>query len=156
AAEKAVSEELKDVVFAGDQRPMLLRFRISIDGRPFRTVNHAHWDEYVRRLFMHLHRNGDGFFSENGAKNNPPPPLHRPQAAAGSSINVALNYKALEEEGEGRVAASEFAAYYQNFGGQAFQFFPPPPRQPSTASLNRSLFSRLDTNRDGVLSKAEL
>src|SRR5262249_47883837 len=62
----------------------------------------------------------------------------------------------LDEDGDGKVSASEFAAYYRNFGGQAFQVFLTPPRQPFTASLNRSLFSRLDTNRDGVLSKAEL
>src|SRR5262249_41823494 len=51
----APREENLDVVVFGDVQPALIRFRVQIDGRGFRTA----WDEFTGRLHDYLDTNSD-------------------------------------------------------------------------------------------------
>jgi Ca2+-binding EF-hand superfamily protein len=150
--------DVQDIVFFADTRPVLIRLHVRIDGKPFREVFRAAVDEYVKRLFRHLDRNGDGVLSEDEARRCPPPVMSLPGAAGdqAGAANVAFNFRALDADGDGKVTPAELADYYRQFSGGAFQarFFTNP--LPNSEALGDVLFNRLDANKDGKLSRQEL
>src|SRR5262249_5745230 len=55
------------LVFLGDKRPVLLRLRLEVDGKPA----HDAWKTYLKRWFDYLDRNGDGALDADELKNAP-------------------------------------------------------------------------------------
>jgi Ca2+-binding EF-hand superfamily protein len=155
---------VQDFVVLTDQRPVLVRAHVSIDGKPFRAV----WEEFVAAVFKSLDRDNDGVLSKDEAICTPPA-----QVLFGSGFFTGVSYptmEALDANKDGKVTLDELKAYYRREGVAPFQFqvqLGPPPRQgpiivgqpaapPSPRAVTDALFALLDTNKDGKLSKDEL
>ena len=52
----AASNDIKDIVFFSQTRPVLIRLHVRVDGKPYSAA----WETYVHELFNYLDRNGDG------------------------------------------------------------------------------------------------
>jgi Ca2+-binding EF-hand superfamily protein len=174
AGETESAGDVQDVVFLGDARPVLIRLHVRIDGRPFREVHRAAWDDYVRALFRQLDRDGDGFLNDAEAQRLPPPPQPATGSAGGRTTNLAFNFRVVDTNGDGKIDLGELVAYYRDYGGAGLLIGrAPSPRAPAPVpngapvgfaqpgvaggpAIDEALFNRLDTNHDGRLSAEEL
>jgi Ca2+-binding EF-hand superfamily protein len=152
------ARDVQDVVFFANDRPVLIRLHVRVDGKPFPEVFRAATGEYVKRLFTHLDRNGDGVLSEAEARHCPPPLFPLPGVSGGQAgeVHVAFNFAALDANGDGKVTRAELADYFREYNGGAFHVQVRPTPAPPAAARNNGLFTLLDRNKDGKLSRKEL
>jgi Ca2+-binding EF-hand superfamily protein len=159
AAGPARGRDLQDLIFFGEERPVLIRLHVQVDGLPYRDVFETAWQDYLKHLFRYLDRDGDGFLSPQEAERAPVPALLLPGAWSGdpgTPVNFAFNFRVLDTNGDGKVSFEELAAYYRDYGDGAFQARFLTGTTSLARSLDDVLFERLDSNKDGKLSREEL
>jgi Ca2+-binding EF-hand superfamily protein len=165
-------EDAQDFVYLGDERPLLVRLHVRIDGRPLQAA----WQDAVGKVFAYLDTNADGSLDRNEAERVPPAalllaggPIFGNPAEGPPSLGV------LDANKDGKVSRAELADYYRRNGLPPFQLQmvanqQPDPRQArrvflasgqvmgnqSGDTLSEKLFVLLDTNKDGKLSREEL
>jgi Ca2+-binding EF-hand superfamily protein len=163
----AVSDA-QDVVFFSESRPVLIRLHVQVDNKPFEKV----WEEYIAYIFKSLDANKDGVLSKEEAERAPLPQV----LFGGGGFTGDFNTPSMEQldaNKDGKVTVEELRDYYRHNGGAPFQvqFGQAGPNGlftnamlqglgggdvPSTDAINEALFTLLDTNKDGKLSKEEL
>lgn len=151
------AEETQDLVFLAESGPVLVRLHVRVDGKPFRPLYRAAWEDYVRHVFRYLDRGGKGYLTEAEARRLPPP--LRSGAAVGPGgmpINVAFNFRVLDADGDGKVTLRELLEYYEEFGGGALRGHVDTGQRRTSTVLGEALFTRLDANKDGKLDADEL
>lgn len=120
---RPVTDDVQDVVFLAEARPVLIRMHIRVNGRPIQ----AGWDEFMKELFAYLDVNGDGFLSKEEAERAPTVPqlqaggltqLIGGRRAGGTAVTLAT----LDTNSDGKVSPAELAAYYRHNGLLPFQF----------------------------------
>jgi Ca2+-binding EF-hand superfamily protein len=151
------TSDVEDIVFLADERPVLVRLHVRVDGQPLRKAYQDAWTDYVKHLFRYLDRDGDGFLSEVEARRLPAArPLLAPAGGASMPVNVAFNFRVVDADGDGKISLEELLEYYRQYSGPALQASVAPTRFDITPQLGDALFALLDTNKDGKLARAEL
>jgi Ca2+-binding EF-hand superfamily protein len=153
-ASQVVPAEVQDMVLLGENRPVLVRLYVRVDGQPFQTV----WDQLLHDLFSHFDRDGNGVLSREEAALVPQPQqllsgsyfLAQPYAYYGNTYRPPGAPPQPE-----KVTFAEFAAPFQDYRG-AFGAFFTVSLNPRASALTENLFARLDRDKDGKLSKEEL
>jgi Ca2+-binding EF-hand superfamily protein len=154
----------QDFVFLAETRPLLVRLQIFIDDRPLETI----WEEMIQQVLKQADKNGDGVLSREEAEKVPPPQVLFSNGALGDVTVPTLEL--LDSNKDGTVSREELANFYRKNGGEPcrLQVGQNPPGAPadagygmaaapaSSAALNDVIFTLLDTNHDGKLSKEEL
>jgi Ca2+-binding EF-hand superfamily protein len=165
SAPAAPGEDFQDLLYLGDTRPALFRLHVQIDDKPAT----ARWDEYLRRLFQFLDRNGDGVLSKEEAGRTPSAQVLM-SLLQGRITDIGLTKTARLEEldtnpKDGQVSFAELRDYYRRAGAGPIQvqsrqnqilIEQPQGGQITSAMLTDALFRHLDRNKDGRLSKEEL
>lgn len=150
------ADDVQDLVFLAEEKPIFIRMHIQVDGRSFRQAYAEAWRAYVTQLFRQLDHEGSGSLSESAAALLPPAqPALRPGRDSDIKVNTAFNFRVVDADGDGKLSLAEVLDYYQQYGGHALQ------THFAQASLggvdgDRALFTQLDKNRDGKLTEAEL
>ena len=146
APSSSPAPDVQDLIVLGPTRPLVLRLHVTIDGKPFREVWQARFDE----LFDAQDRDGDGRLTvDQGdlvARDMNGGVRGTPKSVAGDSL---LRSQAAEDQ---TVDRAVLAAYIQ-------KILPPFSlygRALITRSAGLALFPLLDTNQDYQLSEAEL
>jgi Ca2+-binding EF-hand superfamily protein len=145
---------IQDLVYFARTRPILLRFRVEVDGQPFDGA----WEDYMDALFKFLDRDGDGALSKAEAARAPSAQelirlLHGNLSGPGE---FEMQDKAAFETEDGKVSREAFANYYLKNGAGPVVVTSYPPQTAAAETLSEALFELLDTNGDGKLSKDEL
>jgi Ca2+-binding EF-hand superfamily protein len=172
AAQERPDADVQDVVFFAEGRPVLMRFHVRINGKPFKDV----WEAFIDKFFKYLDVDGDGVLSAAEAARVPPvQTLFNTRFFGGGGGPPSL--AELDADKDGKVSRAELADYYRRSGASPFQLkgggtanpwdstvrlfladgtLAGGGGRPSADALNNRLFELLDTNKDGKLSRAEL
>jgi Ca2+-binding EF-hand superfamily protein len=162
-----MTDDVQDLVFFSETRPVLVRLHIRLDGKPYQAA----WEEFLRHLLGYLDKDKDGILSQEEAARTPPAQvLFSSIFLFPRRVVLAMTVDPPQANQDGQVTAEELRQYYRR-SGAPFQIQVQPGQarasvqlvsgpnlnQPPTAvALNEALFRLLDTNQDGKFSRAEL
>jgi Ca2+-binding EF-hand superfamily protein len=158
AATEVDDEDVQDVVFFSDTRPVLIRLHVRVDGKPYGAA----WEAYVQELFNYLDRNGDGVLGRTEAARAPSGAQFQQMRQFGYTYGVGgaatyATFGELDTDEDEEITFEEFRAYYRRTGAGGLQIYQSPTGRAATADpLTERLFTLLDKNKDGKLSKDEL
>lgn len=158
------ADDVQDLVFLADDRPVLLRLHVLLDGKPYRAA----WRELVQHVMKQFDADKDGVLSQSEIEKMP-----AAQLLFGSNLNANFSAPSLfqlDGNNDGKVTLEELETYFRRNGGPPFQFqvlSASPPRRPRAApvaqprpvtpdAFNEVLFGLLDADKDGKLSREEL
>jgi Ca2+-binding EF-hand superfamily protein len=156
-ADPGAAEDVQDVLFFGDSRPLLIRLHILVDGKPYA----ARWTEHVTRWFHFLDRDDDGLLDRTEAGRAPSAWMLRQMLANPYAFMAGEipSFEDLDPDQDGKVSLAEFLRYYRRSSAGPVQvataasgFVPGIPHDIVTSML----LAVLDTDKDGKLSQAEL
>lgn len=138
-------EEVQDVVFLGETRPLVLRLHVQVEGKGFRTA----WDDFARKLYDYLDRDGDGTLSKDEAERGSVLQMIQNGFNGGFDPNARLNLDT--GPADGKVSMAELMKFLK----ASFGPFQIRPGQPPDARAE-SMFRRIDRDGDGKLNSTEL
>jgi len=153
----AIESDKLEVVYLGEGRPAFLRFQISLHGKPARKV----WQERLAELFQFLDRDKDQKLSEAETA-NVPAPLSLLQIIQGNFQSPRAMMADPRRGPEtaitlvgGKVTSQGLAGFFRVSGLEPFLSY---SRQTADRSKDETdtLFSLLDRNKDGKLTKDEV
>ncbi|MBL8798298.1 MAG: EF-hand domain-containing protein [Planctomycetia bacterium] len=153
-APRPQSGDALDVVLLADQAPIVVRWRVEIDGQPFSAV----WRRYLDRLFADLDHDNDGTLSKSEAARVPS--IEFLQAFLQGNLNLeaaseAVPFDRLDADRDGRVSRTEFTKFAERYGFERVQVLPAADHG-QAGPLTDVLLHLLDFDRDGRLSADEL
>jgi Ca2+-binding EF-hand superfamily protein len=151
------TDDVQDLLYLGEKRPLRIRLHVRIDGKPFRQV----WNDFLARLFAEADVNGDKVLSKEEANRLPEARLllNLVQGQGfffgGPEGSSTAPFAQLDANKDGKVTLEEVKAYYRKSGFAPLQT-QPDPDQGTTQLLTDALFKHLDRDGDGKLSEKEL
>ena len=143
-----------EVVFTAKARPVRVQVRMTFDGMALAE----RWTEVLREQFAAFDRDGNGSLNaEETARIFPVASVRKIlQGGFGLNEGQAVTPKDLDANGDGKVTFPEFAAYYKDATAELVKPFQAQLYNPDTSAVTRDLFARLDKDKDGKLSEAEV
>jgi Ca2+-binding EF-hand superfamily protein len=146
-------DDLQDVLFLGDERPLFVRLHIKLGDKGFHTA----WSDFIGRLHRFLDGDGDGVVTVQEAQRGNWPQMVQGTLAGLAPAPPGSGGPAMgsldTDPKDGQVSLAELMRYirttlrYDEVGVQ--QGPPPDPKA-------QALFDHLDLDHDGSLSAAEL
>jgi Ca2+-binding EF-hand superfamily protein len=163
------AEDVADVILVLEHRPILVRLHITIDNQPYTT----HWEKQLRKVFDFLDRDGDGvldreeallvpsidrlhrlftgditFGIQQNQNNNMMPPVVFP--------NIPPRFADMDFDSDGQITFEEFCRFYRHTEAGPLDMVAQNAQSLTANILTDLLFSVLDTDKDGKLSREEL
>ena len=154
AAPPPVPETLQLFAFAA-HRPIRVQVTVKVEGRSVGAV----WRDRLRVAFDHFDRDRDGYlnghevqfvFSDTGLAGMLQGGVYQPTPQDRPSLDR------LDLDGDRLVSFDEFVAYYRKSAALALRGVPPVAENNFSAQLTENLFTLLDANKDGKLSRDEV
>ena len=152
------AEDVQDVLFFNEDRPVLIRLHVHVDGKPYAT----RWTEYLTRWFRFLDRDGDGVLNATEAARAPAVQVLQYMLSNPSTTYQFLGapgFDDLDRNHDKKVTLAEFVLFYRQSAAGPVQLIPGFNQMIQGVrqdALTDALFHALDTDKDGKLSQAEL
>ncbi len=97
-----------DLLYLGENRPILFRLHVTVEGRPLSAL----WDDHVTRVFKYLDVNRDGVLDRGEVQRMPSADaLFGGRFRAGSPMRNQLDVN-----GDGKVTRAELTGYLRRIG----------------------------------------
>jgi Ca2+-binding EF-hand superfamily protein len=143
AGDDPSEEAVQDLVILGETRPIILRMRVMVGDKPFRSA----WMDSVRTLYGQLDRNGDGKVTVEEAEAGALAPIQAPTPGTAARPAGAFGAKPKKDA----ITVDELAEALRAAAG---------PFRIAAGGLDGrrtdALFDQFDRDKDGQLTKAEL
>ncbi|HEY3965644.1 MAG TPA: hypothetical protein VGM05_13890 [Planctomycetaceae bacterium] len=138
--------DIHNLVLLAPVHPVFLQVRVQVDGHGLKSVRTA----YAAQLVKNYDKDGDDLLDREEAK-SVPPLVKSPTTR--DTVAIAERWEAVDRDPvDDKVSVEELAAYIDRVFGNPFELSVKPQR----ATQGVDLFSLLDVNRDGRLSREEL
>jgi Ca2+-binding EF-hand superfamily protein len=135
-----------DLVLLAPAHPVFIRISVQVDGKGLKSVRTA----YAAELVKQYDKDGDGVLNRDEARAMPP--LVKSQNA-NEMVAIADRWEAVDvNPADDLVSLDELASYVDRVFGSTFLL----SVRPARPTQNVDLFSLLDLNHDGKLSRDEL
>jgi Ca2+-binding EF-hand superfamily protein len=147
--------EIQDIVFFGDDRPVLLRLHVLVDEQS----PHKVWQNYVARWLKHLDRDHDGYLDAKEIRRAPRAvALQNLMRGAGFSPapNSGLTMAELGKGPNDKISLEDLCQYYRRSNAGPVQIGANFGQFTTQDTVGDALFRILDLNKDGKLSPEEL
>lgn len=150
--DEAAGSDVQDLLFFGPLRPIWIRLRVTIDGKPFRNT----WRGNVRRLFTDVDTDGDGIVlgaaKDEGKKGDVAKLAAKAAVFLGQDIATArAGLQQIAVEHSGSLTLEAFEEYFRRAA---------PPFAIAVGvgrtTAGQALFGLLDANGDQQLAPKEL
>src|SRR5262249_3505350 len=131
----------------------LIRMHPRVGDRPYEAT----WNDWMDKLFAWFDKNGDGTL--NAVETARIPHAQTLQFQLQGSIGAnpqAVLFSTLDTNNDGKVSKEEFRAYYRANGMGGLRFFFNNSEATNAKRVNDSIYKRLDADKDGRLTQAEL
>ncbi len=149
----AVADDVQDLLFLGEKRPLRIRLHLRIDGKPFRQ----RWEGFMARLFKYADVNDDKVLSKEEMARLPSPAFIKALLDNESlGANSPAPFDQVDTDKDGKVTLEEVMAHFNKSGCGAMQSLPDVSRGGRAAQMTEDLFKRLDRKGDGKLSEESL
>jgi Ca2+-binding EF-hand superfamily protein len=168
----------QDFVFLGEARPVLVRIHAHCDGK---SLDEA-WETFLTHLFNYLDVNGDKVLDKEEVDRVPALEMIFSGGVGrgagfggggrrkGGGEATSPKLEELDTDKDGKVSRAELAAYYRKKSFIPYQFQLTPPSapfnvasflgggraEPSVEAVRKAIFTLLNTNNDGKLTKEQL
>jgi Ca2+-binding EF-hand superfamily protein len=143
-----------DYVFVASDRPVLLRLHLRNGNRPYSAA----WDDYMQKLHSYLDKNGDGTLDKTETERAPDIQFlqFHLQGAIGLPYQGSKGQMAqFDTNKDGKVSLAEFREFYRRGNIAPLQLSSNSNRA-STDMVTKTIYKRLDSNKDGKLSAEEM
>jgi Ca2+-binding EF-hand superfamily protein len=172
-APKSKKDAGHDFVFLAEARPLLVRVHVRVDGKTLQEVH----DDFMAHLFRHLDIKGKGYLTKEDAERAPlggqiksgSPGSMFGGAFGGYGAGTVERPKPANSEDD-KITPSDLSAYYHKQGLVPFQVQPEidankggmmmvlggAATEPTVSDVRSAIFLRLDPQRTGRLTKAQL
>jgi Ca2+-binding EF-hand superfamily protein len=144
--------EVQDLAFLGGNRPVLLRMHIQLDGKPLGASR----NQYIKRWFDYLDRDGDGVLNRQEARLVPS--LQSLQQLRGNGFFLprpnaaATAFAELDRDGDGKVSLAELTFHFERAGFRPVEVISAGSQQSLYDRPSEVLFQQLDAKGQGKLS----
>lgn len=152
----AAGDDVQDLVYCDEARPLLIRMHLRAGGKP----HVARWEGFFRKLHAYLDRDNNGVLDEEEVRRAPAPQQLTALMQSGNAYYIPAGvrpaFAEMDADGDGEVSPEEFLRYYRRAKIGPVQVAPTfyPGAMPD--GLTDTLFAHLDKNKDGKLSQEEL
>jgi Ca2+-binding EF-hand superfamily protein len=143
-----------DFVFVANDRPVLLRMHLRNNGKHYS----AGWDNYMQKLYAYLDKNGDGVLDKAETERAPAIQFLQYQLLGVIGIGYQPSRGQMgqfDTNKDGKVSLAEFRDFYRRGGFGPLVFFSN-LNKTETDKVTKSIYKRLDANKDGKLSAEEM
>src|SRR5262249_37708801 len=141
----ADEQDVHHLILLAPAHPVFVEIRTHVDGQGLRSVRGA----YAETLLKKYDSDGDGLLDREEAKGMPP--LVK-SASANETVAIADRWEAVDvSPADDKVSAEELALYIDRVFGSTFIL----SARPQRATQSVDIFSLIDLNRDGKISKRE-
>lgn len=144
-AGRQVDRDVYNLILLAPARPLFVRLFIQVDGAGLKSVRMA----YAARLLGQYDRDGDGLLDQEESKRVPP--LVK-STNASETFSIAESWVSVDRDpADDRISPAELADWIDRVLGFPFSL----SARPERATQSVDLFSLLDLNHDGRLSRGE-
>lgn len=155
-ADPSQLEEVQDLVLFLDDRPVVVRLHLYLDGEP-----HARkWENFIKKLFAFLDRDGDGELDRSEARNIPDPShlsqLLQGQPQFNAPVVLTPNLADLDTNKDGKISEAEFLSFYRKSQAGPVMMVEQMGSGPANNQLTDKLFQVMDPEKTGRLMKARV
>jgi Ca2+-binding EF-hand superfamily protein len=143
-------DDLQDLLFLADDRPLFLRLHIRVGDTGFRSM----WNDFIGRLYRYLDGDNDGVLTVAEAQRG-----NWQQMVQGIRVGTLAGVTGARatlfdsDPKDGKVSLVELARYVR--GTMSYDELGIQPG-PAPDPRSQALFAQLDTDQDGTLAPAEL
>jgi Ca2+-binding EF-hand superfamily protein len=149
----AANDDIQDILYLGEQRPLRFRLHVRVNGQPFRQ----RWHDFMARLFAYADFDGNKVLTREEAARLPSPAMIKNllQGQFLSDDEGPVSFEQLDTRKAGKVTLEEMQTFYRQAGCGPI-VTQPDRDQNLPRRLTDVLFKLLDKDGDGKLSEKEL
>jgi Ca2+-binding EF-hand superfamily protein len=144
-----------EIAFLANKQPIRVRVTLQVNGKPLREV----WAQHLRKQFDRFDRDHDGMLNRYEVEHIFPAKAMRTLLGGNfpyRTPDMIVAFEDLDRDADNHISYDELAEYYSSSASQIIQTKLLESEDTANEELTNQLFSLLDENHDGKLTRDEM